>query len=262
MIQANLIFCVEHLYEEQAYCGMEHSHPCYELVFYRQGEGVVEFNKKKYAFEKDTFIVCPPEVKHIEKGSKDTDVLYIGFELAGGMELPEGIFKEKNYGVLEYLEKIYYEIKHWKPHSYELVNHFVAIIVLKLINSYEYEKERIMNHDFDNIVGYISANFKDNINTKDLAGLAGYSYDYFRKMFVKKFNMTVNDFILQKRIDAATDMIRSKGYLIKEIASDCGFSSVAQFCTKYKEYTGITPKQMQKKILEDEKNIEKDKYSD
>lgn len=262
MLQTKLIFCVEHLYDDAPYCGMEHSHPCYELVYYRQGSGVVSFNKKKYEFEKDTFIVCSPEAKHIEQGAQGTDVLYIGFTLPDGPQLPEGLFKEANYGILEYLEKIHYEIKHWKPHSYEIVSHFVAIIALKLINSYEYDKERIMNHDFDNIVGYISTNFKNNINTKDLAELAGYSYDYFRKMFVKKFDMTVSDYILKKRIEAANDMIRSKGYLIKEIAADCGFSSVAQFCTKYREVMGITPKQMQKKVLEDEKNIEKDKYSD
>ena len=45
-------------------------------------------------------------------------------------------------------------------------------------------------------------------------------------------------------------MLREQKYLIKEIAFACGFLSVAQFCTKYSENTGISPKQMQKKMLE------------
>ena len=40
-----------------------------------------------------------------------------------------------------------------------------------------------------------------------------------------------------------------------------GFSSVAQFCTKYREIMGVSPKQMKKKMLENEQTIEKDKYS-
>ena len=67
--------------------------------------------------------------------------------------------------------------------------------------------------------------------------------------------------MLQKRIDAANDMLKSNKYLIKEIAADCGFSSVAQFCTKYREVMGITPKQMQQKRAEDARDIEKDKFS-
>ena len=74
--------------------------------------------------------------------------------------------------------------------------------------------------------------------------------------------MTVSEYILHKRIEPANEMLMEQKYLIKEIAYDCGFSSVAQFCTKYREVTGISPKQMQKKMLENQQTIEKDKYSD
>ena len=215
MIQTKLLFCVKHFYEDEAYVGEEHSHPCYEIVYYCEGEGVVSFHNRQYKFEKDTFMVCPKEVKHIECGAKGTVVLYIGFELAEGVELPEGLFKNADYGILEYLEKIYYESKHWGPYSYELVNHFVAIIALKLVNFYQLDKEKVVGRNFDNIAGYIAANFQDDLSTKKLANIAGYSYDHFRKEFFRRFQMTVGDYVLQKRIAAANDMLRTKGYLIK-----------------------------------------------
>ncbi len=262
MIKTNLLFCVKHEYTDAPYCGIVHSHPCYELVYYCDGSGVVSFNKEKYPFQKDTFMICAPNVKHIERGEKGTCVLYIGFEILEGPKLPEGIFKNSDFEILEFLQKIYYETKHWSPNANELMMHYVSIIVLKLLNSYKFDKENFVKHSLDNIERYISANFKDNINTRELASLAGYSYDHFRKLFYKKFNMTASEYIINKRVEHANEMLMEQKYLIKEIAYDCGFSSVAQFCTKYREITGISPKQMQKKMLENQQTIEKDKYSD
>lgn len=124
-------------------------------------------------------------MKHIEHGKKGTEVLYIGFELYGDIALSEGLFDEADYGIQEYLEKIYYETKHWTTFSYQLINLFCTIIAVKLVNRSEISKEVAVNHNFDNIVGYISANYRENINVRKLAQMAGYSYDHFRKMFVK-----------------------------------------------------------------------------
>lgn len=257
MIDTNLLFCVKYLYKEE-YCGVEHSHPCYEIVYYCDGAGEVMFNKKKYRFSKDHFMVCPPEVKHIERGGKNTKVLYIGFELYGDLVLSEGLFAEKDYHILEYLEKIYYEVTHRAAYSDRLINLYCTIIAIQLADRTTAEREIVFNHNLDNVAGYISANYRENINVKKLANIAGYSYDHFRKAFFKRFGVSVNDFILQKRIDAANEMLQSGKYLVKEIAADCGFSSVSQFCTKYREVTGVSPKKFQKK---DDRNLGKDKFS-
>lgn len=260
MISTNLLFCVEHFYKAD-YCGVEHSHPCYEIVYYCDGEGDVTFQKKKYHFSKDSFMICSPGVKHIERGLRNTKVLYIGFELYGDVCLPQGLFSESDFHILEYLEKIHYEIKHWGVYSDRLINLFCTIIVLQCLSHTKNERDITFNHGLDNIAGYIAANYRKGLNVQDLADFAGYSYDHFRKAFYKRFGVTVNDFILQKRIDAANEMLRTGSYLIKEIAIECGFSSVSQFCTKYRQVTGITPKQMQEKADDGGRELEKDKFS-
>jgi len=203
-------------------------------------------------------MVCPPEVKHVERGEKGTQVLYIGFELYGGLTLTEGLFAEKDYHILEYLEKIHYEVTHWSAYSDRLINLFCTIIAIQLADRTTAERETVFNHSLDNVAGYISANYREEVNVKKLANIAGYSYDHFRKAFFKRFGVSVNDFILQKRIDAATEMLQSGKYLVKEVAVSCGFSSVSQFCTKYREITGVSPKQVEKK---DDRDLGKDKFS-
>ena len=261
MITTNLLFCVNHHYNED-YCGAEHSHPCYEVVYYCEGEGEVTFSKRKYHFTKDTFMVCPPDVRHVERVSRGTEVLYIGFELYGDLVLPEGVFSEADYGIREYLEKIYYEMKHWSAYTERLIELFCTILAIRLVNHSEADEHAVINYNFNNIMGYISANYREDISVHKLAQIAGYSYDYFRKAFFKRFGVTVNEFILQKRIEKANELLESGNYLIKEIAAECGFSSVAQFCTKYRQATGLTPKQKQRRPTGTARDLERDKFSD
>lgn len=248
MFNANLLFCINHKYNED-YEGVIHSHPCYELVYYKEGSGSIMIDNQKSKFEKDKFMICWPNEKHLETGSVNTEVLYIGFE-ADCNEIPHGVFSEEQYGVFEYLEKIYYESKHWSKYSYELIRLFTEIIIIKLINKNvkgNTEKEPI-NRAIDNIAGYISVNFNKNLNVRELAMQAGYSYDHFRKIFKKYLGISVNDYILNKRIKAAHEMLLTEKYYLKQIAVDCGFNSVAHFCTKYKEVMGDTPTNVLNKI--------------
>lgn len=255
MFTANLLFCVKHPYEKDYYVG-RHAHPCYEIVYYSEGEGEVSFGGKHHPFRKDTFMVCGPEVQHIEQGSKGTQVLYIGFELYGNVSLAQGVFEEKKYGIAKYLEDIYYETKHWTSRSRQLINLFTSIIVIKLLQPVEGKARLTADHDFDNVVAYISAHYQEDITVEKLAQMAGYSYDHFRKMFRQKFKMSVNDFILQKRLEAANNLLKNQKLPVKVVAANCGFSSVSQFCTKYREAMGITPKQMQKNSKLNEQNAE------
>ena len=74
----------------------------------------------------------------------------------------------------------------------------------------------------------------------------------------------MNEYILQKRIELADRLLRGgngKEYLIKEIAARCGFSSVAQFCTKYKEAMGDTPNGARAKYLDGLKDLKRDKFA-
>ncbi len=263
---SNLLFCTKHFYKND-YHGNVHSHPCYEIVYYCEGEGTISFSGKEYAFSKDTFMICGPEIKHIEQGSSDTVVLYIGFQWLGDIALPEGLFQEKDFGIKEYLDKIHEETQEWSKYSRRLINLYCSIISVKIAKGYRKivkgkNIDKNLDATFDNIVEYISANFtRADLNISDLAQMAGYSYDHFRKLFFKRFNMTVNDFILRKRIELADLKLREGELLIKEIAFECGFSSVAQFCVKYRQVTGQTPKERQKQMAEASGEIPRDVLS-
>ncbi|HAC10642.1 MAG TPA: hypothetical protein DCE65_02140, partial [Clostridiales bacterium] len=243
MIATNLLFCVNFTYEKTT-LGKPHAHPCYEIVYYVNGSGWVDFHKERHTFKKDTFMLVGPKVQHTEFDEKGTEVLYIGLEILGEDGYAEGIYSEADYGIKEYMRKIYHEVTNRTVYSEQLINSYCTIIAIKLISAARKRPLISADRNLDNILNYIDSNFCCEIDTAKLAEMSGYSYDHFRKIFAKKYNVGVNEYILQKRIELADRLLRGgngKEYLIKEIAARCGFSSVAQFCTKYKEAMGDTP---------------------
>lgn len=258
MVECNVKFCVRHKYED-SYTGVSHKHPCYELVYYVNGSGAGRFRNITYVFNKDDFVVLPPKVKHIEKGDKNVEVIYIGFDILNA-DIGEiaGLFRNADYGIYEYLEKIYFETQNWSKYSYQLIKIYTEIIIIKLINSALEDKRESVNNDIKNIVDYISSNYMDDINAKQLAKIAGYSYDYFRKLFEQNMGVSVREYLTQKRVLVATEMLKSRKYSVKEVAYSCGFKSAAHFCTVFKNETGETPYQTISK--ESAENIVTDKF--
>ncbi len=260
MVECNVKFCVRHRYEE-AYKGVYHKHPCYELVYYCDGTGSGHFRDTTYQFKKDDFVVLPPKVKHIEQDDKGVEVLYIGFDILN-FDRGEiaGLFHDSVYHIHEELENIYFETQHWSKYSYEIIRRYAEIIVIKLVNSKPQKKSEEVSLHIKNIVDYISSNYMDDINARKLAKIAGYSYDYFRRLFEESMGVSLKDYLTQKRVHVATDMLKSGKHSVAEVALSCGFKSVSHFCTVYKAETGETPYRMMKKqtaesIVHDDKFV-------
>ena len=52
---------------------------------------------------------------------------------------------------------------------------------------------------------------------------------------------TVSQFILEKRIIKAKELLRNKGMKIQAVAEEVGYDDPAYFVRKFKQVTGVTP---------------------
>ena len=59
----------------------KHQHPCYEIVFYIDGEGESIINNTTYKFKPNTFTICRPNTFHKEVGYSKVELIYIGFDV-------------------------------------------------------------------------------------------------------------------------------------------------------------------------------------
>ncbi len=102
---------------------------------------------------------------------------------------------------------------------------------------------------------YIDANFTQKITLGDCAKQANLSSVYFHKLFTVIMGKTPHEYMLDKRMSAAMDMLVSTEYELSRIAYECGFGSQSYFNSVFKEKTGLTPRQYRVENLSNEIHI-------
>ncbi|MDR2981107.1 MAG: AraC family transcriptional regulator [Puniceicoccales bacterium] len=87
----------------------------------------------------------------------------------------------------------------------------------------------------------IDRNFHRNLSVAHLAGIAGVSPGHFGKLFQAEKNMSPRDYWMEKRIEAAKDVLANTDRSVTDIALDLGFASSQHFAREFKSITGQTP---------------------
>ena len=74
-----------------------------------------------------------------------------------------------------------------------------------------------------------------------LAGKVDHSYGYISALFSEVTYTSIENFIIIQKIERAKQLIIMDDLTITEIAWELNYSSVAHFCTQFKNITGLTP---------------------
>ena len=69
------------------------------------------------------------------------------------------------------------------------------------------------------------------------------SENYYRRLFRAEFGASPVEYINNKRIAAAKEMLASGYYSVSEIAYECGFAETRYFNAVFKNSTGMSPTQ-------------------
>ena len=105
----------------------------------------------------------------------------------------------------------------------------------------------------DRLVTYIDAHLYDDLTLTRLAEISGFNSSYLSRLFKKKKNMTISDYILEKRMDAAQRLLRTTNEKISEISVKTGYLSPHSFARTFRNYTGVSPQEYRERTL----NLEK-----
>ncbi|MDO5422413.1 MAG: response regulator [Eubacteriales bacterium] len=92
----------------------------------------------------------------------------------------------------------------------------------------------------------ITENLSVEISRDELAAAVFMSPDHLTKLFKKETGMSLSDYIIQKRLLLAQQLLTSTDLSIVEIASRAGFSYSSYFVRIFKKKLGITPQQYRK----------------
>lgn len=260
MFESKFEFYANFTYADD-YFNNNHEHPCYELVYYLSGSGTTVTNGMNQKFAPDTFTLIRPKTIHSEHGSKDTEVLYIGFTLLEGeIPLKDGLYKADDFPVLQPLLCIKHEMENKKGYFRQMLNLLTDQIVILLSRNDYNETAEDKLETLTDAVRYIDLNYMKNISIKEIANSIGYSYDYFRHLFKQYMGITAKEYVLKLKLNYAKKLLAQTEYKKQDVAQMCGFSSLSHFNQVFKDVCGMLPGSYREKAARNREYAELKNY--
>lgn len=104
------------------------------------------------------------------------------------------------------------------------------------------KKRHVYSKPVVDAMNFIHYHLHEKLPTQRVAEEVGLSPNYLSLLFKRELGLTVADYVLELRMEAAKNMLRFSSFPYDEIASILAFSSQSHFIQVFKKATGITPK--------------------
>ncbi|MCM1044034.1 MAG: AraC family transcriptional regulator [Candidatus Gastranaerophilales bacterium] len=93
---------------------------------------------------------------------------------------------------------------------------------------------------------YLDQNYQNHITLDELSGLFFINKFYLAKTFREEMGVTVNNYILSKRITHAKQLLRFTDKTLEAIGTECGMGAPTYFSRTFKKWEGISPSEYRK----------------
>lgn len=103
----------------------------------------------------------------------------------------------------------------------------------------------------EKVLDFVERNYADaSLTDSRIAQSLGYHPYYLSRVFCKSRSMTVRQYLIHYRLQAAKTKLLSSHDSVEDIAWQCGFNSSTYFIRMFKEAYGYTPARYRKEVLE------------
>jgi len=114
--------------------------------------------------------------------------------------------------------------------------------VMGTVQTYDERKKTLVPFSqISRVVEHIRAHHHRRLSTRELAELAHLSARQLHRKFREAFGMSVREFLLKTRIQAAGIALLGGDASISEIALQYGFCDQSAFTQQFRKHTGLTP---------------------
>ena len=262
-------------YESESTCGTAgwHIHPEYEMVYIKNGSGVLRIGTKSRPYVNGALIFLAGNIPHSDFGNKDKKTnkeVVIQFTKEFVKE-KLAIFPELK-SIKRFIEMSRYvlifdnEVKeslgvHFETIS-QLSNQEKLIRFLSILDhisqtkNYEQLLSTDIEYDFrkretyrlEEIFEYVNNNYDKKITVKDIALKTGLTANSFSRFFKKMTNRRFIDFVNEFRVRKAVDIMNTDSVTVSEIMYLSGYNNLSYFSKQFIKYQGVTPSEHLKMI--------------
>ncbi|MBO5031031.1 MAG: helix-turn-helix transcriptional regulator [Lachnospiraceae bacterium] len=104
------------------------------------------------------------------------------------------------------------------------------------------QKNAIISKPIVLCTDYIYAHINGRITINELADYTKLSPSYLSRLFKQNLGISISDYIREKKIEKAKNLLRYSDISLIEIANYLAFSSQSHFIQTFDRYVGLTPK--------------------
>ena len=250
-------------YSETPWQYESHFHSAVEIVMPVRGEVVYTVADFSYVVQADEVLIIPPNWTHSLSMREGSARYLLLFE-------PDNIFTMRDMQLIEGLLKIPIYLTD-QPEAQDSVR----ALLMQAINCYE-RKEFLWNSIcysyllqiyaklgqlnmarelrraaaqsskadpalMDRARLFIDQNCMRNLTLDEVSAFAGFSKCYFSRVFKQQFSISFSDYLRQRRVNLAVDLLIHSRQPIQDIAVNSGFGSIATFNRVFREARNCTP---------------------
>ena len=238
-----------------------HYHDHFELEIVLSGDGQQVFNGQAFPLNKGDVYVCRPLDAH-QIDSNGITIRNVKIkESAMQQWILKRLYAYKNPIVyhlneeqfnffLYFFDLVQSELKEKAPNVLETTS-----LLCELIYTYFFRLgEEDENGESDNAISKVmfflqhDNRFIQKVTLQEIADYVGYSKFYTSTMFHKIYGITIQQYIVNLRIEYAKKLINKTDLSITEIALECGFSSSSNFYSQFTKLIGVSPLQYKKQM--------------
>lgn len=224
----------------------------YTIHFVLKGKGTLFLEGKTYDIEENQCFILPPYVPVSYTPSVDDPWSYMWITFDGSLVLsylsamkvstnnPVHVFKN---------EKMYDEVCQFLQNGpYD--NLFIPLsFLLKIFGIIMEEKGLVFEVKYNNksefikkITESISLNYSNpEFKVRDIANYINISHSYMCKIFSEQNKCSVSQFLINTRMNKATDLLRTTSLPVKEIAFAVGYANEVHFFKSFNKHFGMSP---------------------
>ena len=244
---------VGYFYYQKGYCIERNTYDSYLIMYIKKGKCGLTINSNTYTASEGQVMLIDCYKPHKYFAITDAEVEWLHFDGPTASEYfklissnnTKFIFSLKdNYLFSKRLNEIYSFFLEGSAIREALISRYINDMVTELIiHQSNYSSNISTQNLIEESISFISEHLTDDITLDNLASRVSLSPYYFTRVFKKETGFTPHQYIISVRINHAKFLLKNSNISIKEICFHTGFSSESSFCTTFRKWVNVTPKE-------------------
>lgn len=240
----------------------------YELFVITEGTLYLQYGRERFTVNEGEYLILPPS-EFFRQGFKPSYCAFYWLHFSPvtppqtdinssrNMRLLKEQVQGQNYvipqlGTVPKLAKLIVLLRQLQDqvkgeYPLSVINITTTSVVAELygqLSAYSTNKTTSIKNEkniYSEIMNYVNNNIHKKLTASDVSQYFGYNRQYLSKRFKNIVGVSLKEYILQQKIEAANSLLTDTNMTVTDISLQLGFSNVCNFSRTYKQVTGFTP---------------------